>query len=78
VKTFTINLPLTSINEELIGRVQTIVNKHPGNASLRFVVMDTAENMKIELPSRKLRVKAENELFNELDAMVPEGNWKIN
>lgn len=81
VKSFTINLPLSALNDELIARVQTIVAKYASGANgaqLKFTIMDTAENMKVELPSRKVRVKAENELFRELDAVVPEANWKLN
>jgi DNA polymerase-3 subunit alpha len=81
VKSFTIQLPLTALSDELITRVQTIVAKYPGGANgaqLKFTVMDTAENMKVELPSRKMRVKADNELFRELDTVVPEANWKLN
>jgi DNA polymerase-3 subunit alpha len=81
VKSFTIQLPLPALSDDLVSRIQTIVSKYPGGTSgaqLKFTVMDTGENLKVELPSRKVRVKVENELFNELDAQVPEAGWKLN
>jgi DNA polymerase III subunit alpha len=50
VKSFTINLPLSALSDELISRVQTIIAKYPGGtngAQLKFTIMDTAENMKV-------------------------------
>lgn len=78
VKSFTIQLPSSVINDELITRVQSVVSKFPGSAALKFTLYDTAENLSIELPSRKVRVKADNEFFKELETAVPEASWKLN
>ncbi|MBI3509966.1 MAG: DNA polymerase III subunit alpha [Bacteroidetes bacterium] len=78
VKQFTIQLPLPVVNEELIGRVKEIVAKYPGNSFLRFTVYDTAANMELEMPSKKIRVKPGAELFSELESSVPEAMWKLN
>jgi DNA polymerase III subunit alpha len=78
VKNFVIQLPLPALSDELIARVQEIVAKYPGNSALRFSVFDSAENIRVELPSRKIRVKPGNELFRELEAVVPEASWKLN
>ncbi len=78
VKQFTIRLPLASLSEDLIARVQEVVSKYPGNSALRFSVSDTAENLSVDLPARKLRVRPGNELFKELETLVPEADWKLN
>lgn len=78
VKQFTIRLPLASLSEDLIARVQEVVSKYPGNSALRFSVSDTAENLSVDLPARKLRVRPGNELFRELETLVPEADWKLN
>jgi DNA polymerase-3 subunit alpha len=78
VRQFTIQLPLPTVSDDLIVRVQEIISKYPGNSALRFSVYDTAENLRVELPSRKIRVKPGNELFRELEAIVPEATWKLN
>lgn len=78
VRQFVIQLPLPTLSDELIERVQSVITKHPGNSALRFTVFDSAENLRVELPSRKIRVKPGNELFKELETIVPEASWKLN
>lgn len=78
VKSFTIQLPLPSVDEALINRVQEIVGRYPGNSALRFSIFDSGENIRLEMPSRKVRVKPGNDLFKELQMAVPEATWKLN
>ncbi len=78
VKNFTINLPIPTVNEDLIERVKDIVKKYPGKAALRFNVFDSAGKLSVEMHAKKIRVKPENALFKELDAMIPEASWKVN
>lgn len=78
VKSFTIQLPLPALNDEMINRMQEIVAKYPGTSALRFTVYDSGENIRLELPSRKIRVKPGNELFRELEKVIPEATWKLN
>ena len=40
---------------------------HPGNQTLNFVVYDNKEQIKINMPSRKQKVKVSQELLNELE-----------
>jgi DNA polymerase-3 subunit alpha len=78
VKQFTINLPIPSVNDDLIERVKDVLKKYPGNASLKFNVFDSAGKLSVEMNAKKMRVKPENALFLELDAVVPEASWKVN
>jgi DNA polymerase-3 subunit alpha len=78
VKNLTVQLPLPAVNDDLIGRVQQILQRHPGNSGLKFLIFDTASNMHTEVPSRKVRVKPGNELFRELESEIPEVVWKLN
>jgi DNA polymerase III subunit alpha len=78
VKQFIIQLPLSTISDELIARIHSVTAKYPGNSALRFQVEDLSENIKLEMPSRRIRVKPGNELFKELESVVPEVKWKMN
>jgi DNA polymerase-3 subunit alpha len=78
VKQFTINLPIPTVNDDLIERVKEVLKKYPGNASLKFNVFDTAGKLSVEMNAKKIRVKPENALFLELDSVVPEASWKVN
>jgi len=49
---------------------------HPGNHMLSFVIYDNKEKIKLQMPSRKQKVKISQELLNELaDIDVP---YKLN
>ncbi len=78
VKQFTINLPIPCVNDDLIERVKVVLKKYPGNASLKFNVFDSAGKLSVEMNAKKIRVKPENGLFKELEAMIPEASWKVN
>lgn len=53
VKNFTINLPIPSVNEDLIARVKDVLKKYPGNASLKFNVFDSAGKLSVEMNAKK-------------------------
>ena len=78
VRYFTINLPIPTVNEDLIERVKSVIKKYPGNAFLRFNVFDSAGKLSVELNAKKIRVKPQNALFHELNALLPEASWKVN
>jgi DNA polymerase-3 subunit alpha len=40
---------------------------HPGNHVLNFVVYDAKERIKLNMPSRKQKVKVSQELLSELE-----------
>ena len=40
---------------------------HPGNQILNFVVYDNKEQIKLQMPSRRQKVKVSQELLNELE-----------
>lgn len=78
VKQITIQIPLSAVNDELIARTQQLMTEHPGNTALRFSVYDIGENISVNLPSRKMRVKPDNAFLKELALKVPEANYKLN
>ena len=49
---------------------------HKGNQALNFVVYDNDENIKLQMPSRKQKVKISQELLDELN--LEEVNFKLN
>ncbi|GAB4133111.1 MAG: DNA polymerase III subunit alpha [Bacteroidia bacterium] len=78
VKQVTLNCALPSINDQFIAKIQELVSKYPGNSALRFAVFDMNENLRVELPSRRIRVKPENAFLKELESAFPDVTWKLN
>lgn len=78
IKTCNLNLPLSSVTDDKIAKLNEVIAKHSGKSQLRFTVYDVAENIKLELPSRKVRVKPDKAMLEELQAVAPEVSWKLN
>lgn len=78
IKTCNISLPLASVTEEKITKLNEVIGRHAGKSQLKFSIFDIAENIKLELPSRKVRVKPDKALLEELQSVVPEVSWKLN
>jgi len=78
IKTCNISLPLTSVTEEKITKLYEVIGRHAGKSQLKFSIFEIAENIKLELPSRKVRVKPDKALLEELQSVVPEVSWKLN
>ncbi|HTF05083.1 MAG TPA: DNA polymerase III subunit alpha, partial [Bacteroidia bacterium] len=78
IKTCNLQLPLSSVTEEKISKLNEVISRHTGKSQLKFTVFDIAENIKLELPSRKVRVRPDKELLEELQAVAPEVSWKLN
>ena len=66
-KKLSIQLNIKDIGEDSIQSLKDLLQMHPGNQSLHFVVYDNAEQIKLQMPSRKQKVKVSQELLNELD-----------
>jgi DNA polymerase III subunit alpha len=73
-----LHLPLSSVSDEKIAKLNEVISKHAGKSQLRFSVFDVAENIRLELPSRKVRVRPDKALLDELQSVLPEISWKLN
>lgn len=66
-KKLSIQFDINDIKEEKIHIIKDLVRLHKGNSALNFIVYDSAEQIKLQMPSRKEKVKISQELLYELD-----------
>jgi DNA polymerase-3 subunit alpha len=65
-KKLSIQVDINDLSEDKILQLKDLLQMHPGNQMLNFVVYDIEEKIKINMPSRKQKVKVSQELLNEL------------
>ena len=66
-KKLSIQLHIDDLEKGKILDLQSIFRAHEGNQSLSFVIYDTAEKLKLQMPSRKQKVKVSQDLLKELE-----------
>jgi DNA polymerase-3 subunit alpha len=71
-KNITIHVPLKDLSDEFISKVNDIINENakvePRNCVLRFKVIDTDENVAVDLPSKKIKVNPNNDFIELLQS----------
>ncbi|MCH4551778.1 DNA polymerase III subunit alpha [Aestuariibaculum lutulentum] len=67
-KKLSIQLEIGDLKESTILRLKELIDMHPGNQSLNFVVYDNKEQIKLHMPSRRQKVKVCQELISELES----------
>ena len=65
-KKLSIQLNINDLKEEKITTIKDLLHMHKGNHALNFVVYDNDESIKLQMPSRKQKVKISQELLDEL------------
>jgi len=75
-KKLSIQLDIKDIKKEKIELIQDLVKMHPGKQMLNFVIYDNEEHIKLNMPSRKQKVKISQELLDELESI--EVFYKLN
>ena len=66
-KKLSIQLNIKDLHEESILRLKELLQMHPGSQMLNFVVYDNKEQIKLQMPSRRQKVKVSQELLSELE-----------
>ncbi len=66
-KKLSIQLNIDDLKKDKISKLQEVFSMHSGNNSLNFLVYDNEDKLKLQMPSRKLKVKISQELLNELE-----------
>ncbi len=66
-KKLSIQLNIKELKQEKIESLKALLNMHPGNQALNFVIYDNKDQVKLEMPSRKQKVKVSQELLSELE-----------
>ena len=67
-KKLSIQLNIDTLAEGKISALYDLLQIHEGTNTLNFVVYDNKEKLKVQMPSRKQKVKISQELLNELKA----------
>jgi DNA polymerase-3 subunit alpha len=66
-KKLSIQLNIDDLEKDKISTLYDLIKTHEGTNSLNFVVYDNKEKLKVQMPSRKQKVKISQELLNELE-----------
>lgn len=66
-KGITLNLLLDQVNDSLIGDIMQLTSEHEGEGLLKVNIIDPAENMKVNLISRKVKISTEDEVIKKLE-----------
>ena len=66
-KKLTIQLKIDELQEERIRVLKDLMTSHKGDQQLHFIVYEMEEKLKLQMPSRKQKVKISNELLEALD-----------
>jgi len=67
VRKLSIQLNIKELESGKIQNLKELIAMHPGSHLLDFVIYDNREQIKLEMPSRKQKVKVSQELLNELE-----------
>ncbi|TJY37944.1 DNA polymerase III subunit alpha [Pontimicrobium aquaticum] len=67
-KKLSIQFDIKDIKEERIKSIKELLRMHEGNHHLNFVIYDNKEQIKLQMPSRKQKVRISQELLEELES----------
>ncbi|WP_431133668.1 DNA polymerase III subunit alpha [Psychroserpens mesophilus] len=66
-KKLSVQLNINDLKEQRITKLKDLFRIHEGNHALNFVIYDNDEEIKLNLPSRKQKVKISQSLLQELE-----------
>ncbi|MFL2599794.1 MAG: hypothetical protein ACJ0P1_04460, partial [Flavobacteriaceae bacterium] len=66
-KKLTLQLKVDEVNEEKISKLTSIFKKFKGKKSLEFDLFESSGGFKLTLPSRKQKIKINNDLLDNLE-----------
>jgi len=67
-KKLSIQLDINNIDEKRIRELKDLLHMHPGKHLLNFVIYDNKEQLKLNMHSRKQKIKISQELLDELSS----------
>lgn len=68
-RSLTLKMPVSAISSEMIERVAQTLNNSPGNCVVKVLISDPLENLTVELPSRRVRIRVNRRLIEELETL---------
>ena len=66
-KKLSIQLNISDLEDTRISKLKELFTMHKGDHMLNFIIYDNEEQIKINMPSRKQKVKISQELLDELE-----------
>ncbi len=75
-KSVQVSIKANDVSAEIIEQVETILQRNPGNCSLKLHLYDESENITVELLSRRYMVSPTNELIQALEE-IPEIEFRV-
>ena len=67
-KKLSVQLNISDLQEQRIQELKELFSLHKGDNALNFVIYDNDEQIKLNMPSRKQKVKISQELLEELES----------
>ena len=77
IERLTISIPLNALDSALIMELSTLIKEHKGNTELFFKVIDTDQNLAIDLFSRPIKLSVGKDLISFIKER-PELDFRIN
>jgi len=77
IRSFTIIIPVDRLNDELLGKLKSMLTGQKGRTELKFLVADPVEKISICLFSRSFKVSLSNDLIDFIES-VPGLEFKVN
>ena len=76
-KSITLKVPLHAISDKFLSDLNTTLNNSPGNCVVKFNILDPEEQISLELPSKRMKIKINKDLISQLDGFK-ELEYKLN
>ncbi|WP_370098544.1 DNA polymerase III subunit alpha [Xanthomarina gelatinilytica] len=67
-KKLSVQLQISDLQETRVNKLKELFNMHKGDHLLNFIIYDTEEQIKLNMPSRKQKIKISQELLDELES----------
>src|SRR6185312_15534529 len=77
VKSLTLRIPIHSLSKDSIKHMLDVFSTHPGKCNLKVTLIDTEENMKVDLVSKKIKLQLSNDFIHQLETFNGIG-YKLN
>ena len=77
VKSLTLRIPINSLSKDSIKHMLDVLSTHPGKCNLKVTLIDTEENMNVELVSKKIKLQLSNDFIHQLESFNGIG-YKLN
>lgn len=77
IESFTLNIPLQALDDDLLLSLDTIIKQNPGNATFFVHILDPENKANLTLQSRNMRISVGKELISFIETR-PELSYRVN